>query len=63
MHLGRLSDGRTPTFSQTDFYAQHDFRLGGDRRIQVSLNVLNLFDQDSVTDRWKTELARSGYRH
>jgi hypothetical protein len=56
-YRGRLSDGRTPTFSQTDFYAQHDFRLGGDRRIQVSLNVLNLFDQESVTDRWKTELA------
>jgi hypothetical protein len=56
-YLGRLSDGRTPTFSQTDFYAQHDFKLGGDRRIQLSINVLNLFDQDSVTDSWKTELA------
>ena len=30
-YLGRLSDGRTPTFSQTDLYAQHDFKLGGDR--------------------------------
>jgi hypothetical protein len=57
LYLGRLSDGRSPVFSQTDFYAQHDIRLGGDRRIQVSLNVLNLFDQEGVTDRWKTELA------
>ncbi len=39
LYLGRLSDGRTPTFSQTDLFLQHEFKLGGDKRISVSLNV------------------------
>ena len=28
-YLGRMSDGRTPTYSQTDFLVQHSFRFGG----------------------------------
>jgi hypothetical protein len=44
-YLGRLSDGRTDTFSQTDAFIQHEIKLGGDKRLQVSLNVLNLFNQ------------------
>ena len=28
-YLGRMSDGRTPTFSQTDLLLQHEFRLAG----------------------------------
>ena len=44
-YLGRDSDGRTPTFSQTDVCVQHDSA----RRCQVSLNVLNLFNQDTAT--------------
>jgi hypothetical protein len=51
-YLGRKSDGRTDTFSQTDVYVQHEFTLGGDRRLQVSLNVLNLFDQDAAISKW-----------
>ena len=47
-YLGRLSDGRTPTFSQTDMLVQHGFRIGGGRQLQVSLNVLNLFNQDTA---------------
>ena len=53
-YLGRLSDGRTDIFSQTDLYVQHEFRVAGDRRLQVSLNVLNLFDQDASIGKWST---------
>jgi hypothetical protein len=53
-YLGRGSDGRTPTFSQTDMVIQHDFRLAGDRRLQLSLNVLNLFNQDTAISRFST---------
>ena len=47
-YLGRGSDGRTDVLSQTDLYVQHEFKAFGDRRIQVSLNVLNLFDQKAA---------------
>ena len=30
-YLGRGSDGRTPTYSQTDLFVQHTFKLGGTR--------------------------------
>jgi hypothetical protein len=59
-YLGRKSDGRTDTFSQTDFYVQHEFRLGGDRRLQVSLNVLNVFDQETAISRWATYQLLNG---
>jgi hypothetical protein len=36
--------GRTPTFYQTDLYAEYNFDLAG-YKAQVSLNVANLFDQ------------------
>jgi hypothetical protein len=51
-YLGRLSDGRTPTFSQTDLLLQHEFRFMGSRGLQVSLNVLNLFNQDTATSKF-----------
>jgi hypothetical protein len=57
-YLGRGSEGRTPTFSQTDLYLQHEVRLAG-RAFQVSANILNLFDQDTVTDIFNTELRQS----
>ncbi|HEU4926037.1 MAG TPA: carboxypeptidase regulatory-like domain-containing protein [Vicinamibacterales bacterium] len=53
-YLGRGSDGRTPTYSQTDMVVQHDFRLAGDRRLQLSFNVLNLFNQDTAIARFST---------
>jgi outer membrane receptor protein involved in Fe transport len=53
-YLGRLSDGRTPTFSQTDFLVQHGFRIGGGKQLQVSFNVLNLFNQDTAVSRFST---------
>jgi hypothetical protein len=41
-----------PVYSQTDVYVQHEFRLGGGgRRLQLSLNVLNLFDQKTANNR------------
>ena len=48
-YLGRGSDGRTDVYSQTDLLVQHEFRMPGSRRLQLSLNVLNLFDQQTVT--------------
>ncbi len=53
-YLGRGSDGRTPTFSQTDLFVQQGFNLGGTKRIQVSFNVLNLFNQDTAVGRFST---------
>jgi hypothetical protein len=52
-YLGRGSDGRTPTFSQTDLYVQHSFDIGT-RSLQVSFNVLNLLDQDVAIGRHST---------
>ena len=53
---GRLSDGRTPWLTVTDLSAAQDVPLPGGRvRGQVNLNVLNLFDQDAVTDVWRVE--------
>ena len=49
---GRLTDGRTPIFSQTDLQLTQDVRLPGSegKKIQVMLNVQNLFDQDGDLD-------------
>ncbi len=59
-YLGRGSDGRTPTFSQTDLYVQHSFRFGGTRSFQVSLNVLNLFNQETAVGRFSTYQKTNG---
>jgi hypothetical protein len=53
-YLGRGSDGRTDVYSQTDLYVQHEFKMGGQRRAQISLNVLNLFDQSASIGKWQT---------
>jgi Carboxypeptidase regulatory-like domain/TonB dependent receptor-like, beta-barrel len=50
-YLGRNSEGRTPMFSQSDLFVAHSFRIAGTRTIQLSANVLNLFDQRVVTNR------------
>lgn len=43
--------GRTPVFSQTDFSLTHRYRFGKENRFTVAgdLNILNLFDQSTVT--------------
>jgi outer membrane receptor protein involved in Fe transport len=56
-YLGRGSDGRTDVYSQTDVYVQHEFKAFGDRRIQVSLNVLNLFDQKAASSVYVLQTA------
>jgi len=53
-YLGRMSDGRTPTFSQTDLLLQHEISLAGQKRLQVSFNILNLFNQDTAIARFST---------
>jgi hypothetical protein len=58
-YLGRGSEGRTPFLTQTDLYVQHEFKIGGARRVQLSANVLNLFDQRTVTNRVST-MRRTG---
>ena len=47
-------------YSQTDFYVQHEFKMTGDRRLQVSFNVLNLFDQKTVTGKYVTFQKANG---
>jgi len=49
--LKRGDLGRSPTYSQTDFNITHRYRFGNDGRFTVAgdLNILNLFDQDAVT--------------
>ena len=55
-----MSDGRTPTFSQTDMLVQHAFRIGGGRQLQLSFNILNLFNQDTAVSRFSTEHRVNG---
>ena len=59
-YLGRGSDGRTPMFSQTDLLLQHGFKVGGSREIQVSLNVLNLFNQGTVVGKYSRYQKTNG---
>jgi len=58
---GRGDLGRSPTFTQTDLYIQHEFRLGA-QRLQLSLNVLNLFDQMTVTNYAFGQYPKRPYR-
>ena len=59
-YLGRGSDGRTPMFSQTDMFVQHAFSLAGGRSLQVSLNVLNLLNQDTAVGKYSTYQKTNG---
>ena len=52
---GRLSDGRTPWLSVTDINVAQDIPLPGRVRGQLNLNVLNLFNQGGVVDKWRVE--------
>ena len=49
-YKGRGDLGRTPTFSQTDLNIQHGFKLPGHTRAELEWNVINLFDQDTITN-------------
>jgi outer membrane receptor protein involved in Fe transport len=56
-YLGRGSDGRTPTLSTIDLNLVQEFKLGGDKRMQVMANILNLLDSDTATSVFPTETA------
>ena len=58
-YQGRGSDGRTDTFSQTDVFLQHEIGLG-DRRLQFSLNVFNLFNQEAAVSKHSTYQSVNG---
>jgi hypothetical protein len=53
-YLGRGSDGRTPVFSQTDLVVQHTVKMASGRSVSLSLNVLNLFNQDTAVSKFST---------
>jgi hypothetical protein len=47
---GRGDLGRTPTWSKFDLYLQHDVRLMKGQRVNLNVNISNLFDQKIVTN-------------
>lgn len=51
-YQGRNDMGRTPFTTQTDLYLAYDIKLGGSKRVQLNMNVFNLFDQDAETRLW-----------
>jgi len=46
---GRNDMGRSPSITRTDLYLAYQFRLGGQFALELSLNVLNLFDESTPT--------------
>jgi outer membrane receptor protein involved in Fe transport len=46
---GRINMGRSPVFSNTNLFVQHDVPFPGRTRLNVGLNVTNLFDQEIAT--------------
>jgi hypothetical protein len=54
-YAGRGSDGRTPPLSQTDVSVQYVLGLGGNKRLTLGLNVLNLFNQAQGVSRYSLE--------
>jgi hypothetical protein len=59
-HRGDL--GRSPTFTQTDINVTHRYRFGSDNRFTaaVDFNVLNLWDQDTMTGVYPTMNTTTG---
>ncbi len=51
---GRGDLGRTDFFTQTDFAVTHKYKFGRDGRytLALDLDVLNLFNEQAVTNRW-----------
>ena len=52
-YKGRLSDGRTDVYSQTDLFLQHEVKMGS-RRVQVFGNIQNLFNQQAGVSKAST---------
>jgi hypothetical protein len=57
---GRGSDGRTDVLTQTDMFIQHTFKMGT-RGLQVSMNVLNLFNEQNSVNKYITYQAVNGF--
>jgi len=59
-HRGDL--GRSPMLTQTDFNVTHRYRFGTDERFTMAFdfNVLNAWDQDTVTGIYPTLNTRTG---
>jgi outer membrane receptor protein involved in Fe transport len=53
---GRGDMGRTDALTQTDFAISHKIKLGNNERYELgfNFNVINLFNQNTVTDVWTT---------
>ena len=49
---GRGDMGRSDALATTDLLVSHELRVGGDRRVRLELNVLNLFNQKAVRHRF-----------
>jgi hypothetical protein len=45
---GRGSLGRTDALSQTDLLVSHELRMGGNKRVRLEFNALNVFNQRQV---------------
>ena len=60
---GRGDMGRTPMFSQTDLNVSHRYRFGRDRRyaLEASVNIINAWDQKTVTSLFTTISNKSMY--
>ena len=46
--FGRGDQGRTDSLTQTDLLLTHPFNFGGRVGVEASLNILNLFDEDTA---------------
>jgi hypothetical protein len=56
---GRGDMGRTDALTQTDLFLSHNIPLGGRMSLQLEASIINLFDQDAVTNR-VTRINRNG---
>ena len=56
MYKARKSDGRLPFLSQLDLYLQHELRLPHHLRLSMSINAINLLNQDTATNYYPNEL-------
>ncbi len=60
---GRGDLGRTPMFTNTDFNVRHNYKFGSDNRygVEVSMNILNLWNEQNVTSLQTTQSNKQLY--
>jgi outer membrane receptor protein involved in Fe transport len=56
-YLGRGSDGRTPTLSTFDLNLIQSIKIGGEKKLQLMANILNILDSDTATSAFPTETS------